>query len=379
MYILVGIFAIASLVSALLIPAKDFGGGEGPGGTPDGPIYNDSWTFNEWMKVSLEDLIEDVNASEMVDGAKALVVEELEILLTDVAAVKKKSEMITMVVSTMRNVDDIVDNYNTYFVLNQELRITQHKTAKLLAESLDVIDVELGSVEDVLFAEKFAKISGDLVGTNETLEDYKSSISDFSGNLQYALNSTKGKLLYVDGETLYEESLILVEKLNAVVEDTSESFTFAKAKENCSVIFKDTQALFLDALYEQAKNLEIENYVVEDLQQIFKIATGDMPDLSNKPYASSADGGGDSGELGSGGGYAGEDPETIYRSDAMIYNPKTQEYVPYGEVYDTYKALIAEQIIQGEISEDIKKIIEAYFKYLEYVEDSDNAGQGTSN
>ena len=376
-YILVGLISITSLISAFLIPVKDFGNNTNPGDNPNGPVYNDTWEFNEWMKVSLENLIQSVEDSDMVRGAKALVVEELQALLTEIAPIKKKSEMTTRVVSTMRSVDEIVDNHNTYFILHQELRITQHKTANLLAEALDAIDVQLGVVEDGVFNENFIKISNDLLGENTTLEDYKNTISNFSKNLLLAINVTQGKLLYADGEALYEENLALVEKLNAVVTKESESFTFVKAKEGIAEILNKAQSSFLDALYEQAKNLEIEHYVVEDLQQIFKIPTVDMPDLTNKRYASSAENGGNPEDFGGGGGYAGENPETLYRSDEMIYNPLTQEYVPYGEVYNAYKALIDEQILQGDIPEDIQKIIEIYFKYLEYQED--NGEKGLSN
>lgn len=371
-YIIVGVLAIASIVTALIIPSRKKE--VEPPSVNNIPAYNDSWEFSNWAKIRLENLIESVNESSVDADAKVLLVEELEGLLRNVASLKKKSEMIVAVVASMRNVDAIVDDYNTYFVIGQELRITQSNEAKLLAEAIEAVNEETAIFGEVEFTEDLTEVSSALISANESLDELKTLLADFCGKTQIALDVTATKLPYTDTDALYNGIEDLAVSLKTLADDQTQTLTYGGAREQIVSTFEASRATLSDALIQQNKNWEIKSYIIAELQVIFEIPDGEMPDLSNVPYASSTeDGGDDDDDKVSGGGYDGSDPETVYRGNELIYDPEEQKHVVYGELYDRYNTTINEMIMRGEVPEDLKAIIEEYFKYLDYSEQTESS------
>ena len=97
--------------------------------------------------------------------------------------------------------------------------------------------------------------------------------------------------------------------------------------------------------------------------QIFGITKDDLPKdpNDNKVDTEYGDDKDDDKEVGEGGYGSGE---TVYGSDDIVLDPITGEHVKYGDLINTYYAMVTEALTSGEVSEEVEQLINQYFSHL---------------
>ena len=354
MYALAGLLASAAIVSAMLVPKKTIPI-EGPEPTPD-PGYNQ--TDKEWDLLALENLIKEVKDSDMQEAAKKPVVTRLERLLEDLKATDKANVMRTHVLQTMRDVDNAVEEVNTYRALAESI----NKWSSL--SSVRNFSVGLVSCEQLIFSEYMTKVRAGI----EKAEKVDEEVKTFYLGIRTGL--TNGTIAETD--MLYEKIHAFTDSLETYATEYGRYMDDKKVKEleRCFGSATEEIGILLD---EQKINGDVRDYVINRLKEIFQITDAEMQSLELKsekpleiiiPEEDEKEG-----EEGNDGGMG--DGNTLSGSDDVIYDPNYQTdlgevggYVEYNNVINEYYAVISNLIYEGEIPEDMAQYIEDYFSRL---------------
>ena len=145
-----------------------------------------------------------------------------------------------------------------------------------------------------------------------------------------------------------------------------ESYTLKWGSDNFEDAIEAAHVQMAKAMAAQRYDADMGVYVETQLLEIFGLSASDLPG-SEQGNAQGPQTPGDyedddddqtisDGGLGSG--------ELIVGSQDVIYDPVRDEYVKYSEVIDRYNAIFLESKIDGLLSEETEKLIEAYFTAL---------------
>lgn len=329
--------ALIMLVVAILTPMKVIQ----PVGEEDPP-----YTLTDYDKTRLEQLIENVKASDMEIEPKLLIVEDLEGLLQALQTVEYKREMKALVVTVIADTARLEKTVNTYDEIYVAFSASENEQVKSLANVIGLVNVEK-------LDEEWNTRRDSFIGENA------------SGLTAYekALNTA----LFAVETTRMDDALMGALKAFVTALQTANASTGLTADEKQAQVdaaFYTVSQSSGVALLQQYDNKQTADMVVAELMDIFGITAGDLPSdvLQNGVAGPSGDTPmPDNDQIHSGGGGEGE---IVYGSNDTIYYPEGEKYVSYGEVLTEFRDKAYELIDSGEISEELAKQIRAYFAGL---------------
>ena len=331
------VIACGAMVATMLIPVGAFD-------TPEA-IEDPAYNLTAWQEQALKDLIKEVQESDMEVSPKEKVVNELNSLLGKMKSINKESEMKAAVLSTIQKVDSIVDGHNTYRIVAEKLMASEHATVKEMGGYLK----GLNSIA----------LSEYLDQTKEGLIADPTAIVPLSS----ALDASTDGMLVSSNDGFF----LALEKLHASLGKAASITDAAEREAALNTAFSDVlQDLNLPLLCQYA-NERVGHNTIRRLMEIFGISESELPAGTlpekdpSKGDDSSFDDGKDDDKNNSGGIGSGD---MLYASNDTIYYPGDNVYTEYGKVINEYYAKIAEKIVDGNISDEMKEILSDYYAIL---------------
>lgn len=346
-YAVIGALALATFAASLIVPAVEHISVDPP------------FDLSNWQKLSLENLIEYVEESDMVAGAKTYTVEQLEDLILALDNAEKESVMKTHVIQAIVNVDQKVDEVNSYGKIRASLGDTGDNDLIKLANAVK-------SLQDAASVQAFEEVRPLFVYTTFT-----DTVTAFNGKAAAAL-SVSG---YDNTDALYASIVAFMNELktlsDGIAEHTEETLDVAlNGEHGVGGVFTSFAVEAHDALTKQKVNRRVSDYVITELMEVFEISADELPDLGEEELDYKVEeGDGDEDEAPPEDGGIG-DGKTEYGSNDVIYDNE-EGYVEYGTVLDKYFAQMNEQLLNGTLPKEVEEFIRDYFEALYGSEQTD--------
>ncbi|MBE6618869.1 MAG: hypothetical protein E7626_03670 [Ruminococcaceae bacterium] len=341
-HLIMPVLAAAMLVTALLFPTYK----EVPPTLDSDPAFE----LSAWQEQALKDLIEEVKKSDMEASPRNAVVSELEALLSELRTVKKVSLMKASVIGAIKDINEAVDSHNSYIRISEELSKSNVENVKKLGSAVRTLSA-------IALGDTFTQIRNTFPTGSDTEKIFSMALEirsalALSGKssddpLYAALDTFAGTLL-----TAISNDDTVSEKVGS---DLDSAFTASGEAVSSAFILQYT-------------NERVGDNATVRLMQIFGISESELPEESRPGNSSTKDDEGDytpdddDDDTLHSGGYGSGD--MIYGSDDMIYDPELGKYVSYGEVINKYYAKISEQILDGNLSEELEQLLGDYFASL---------------
>ena len=311
------------------------------------PVFN----ITQWQILRMQNLIEYVNSSDMVETAKTYTVDQLEGLIL-VLGDTTESVKISRVVKVIVDVDGKIDRVNSYAAIRNALGETGTKELVYCANAFQTLQ---NSSSVAAFA--------DLRGTFG-YSTFTNQVSAFSLNVGIALldcgyDSTDG--LYASIETFVNA----LETLSKDIENHTEETLDAALNGNGGIggLFTDFAEDAHTAIARQKINRQVFDYMKAELMEIFSISEDDIPDLGDEELEYQIDGEGEDDKDELPPQYAGPGSGGKKYGDEILFDPDSG-YVNYGEVWNKYEGKMDQLLDDPNIPEEIKEKIEKYFNSL---------------
>ncbi len=337
------VLACACMAVTIVVPAQ---------GSSEPPVDESGWYLSVYDEQKLKNLIEYVETSGMLEEPKAEIVTELNDLLTDLKAIKKKVIMQETVIESITDIHEIAKVCYTHTDIVSALRGSLSSDVQALGNTVSALaDSTLKTDMEALLT----KLNGEGKGA---------FASAFGSDLQTALANS--------GVT--EDNAIL-QALTGFAADlltVQDSFTELKLQE----LVKRNEDALAAAIKQPGTDVNVEKYTINRLMTIFSIAGTDIPQDILSSFADGQIGGGmdssgeDSGDKSHGTGGAGRG-EMVYGSDDEIYDPTLDAQVTYGEVLLGYQSIILDLITDGDIPSDLEQMLSDYLAILARPEEAE--------
>ena len=309
-----------------------------------------AFELSAWQEQALKDLIEEVKKSDMEASPRNAVVSELEALLSELRTVKKVSLMKASVIGAIKDINEAVDSHNSYIRISEELSKSNVENVKKLGSAVRTLSA-------IALGDTFTQIRTTFPTGSDT-----EKIFSMAFEIRYALALSKKSSddpLYAALDTFAGTLLAAISNDDTVSEKVGSDLDSA---------FTASGEAVSSAFILQYTNERVGDNATARLMQIFGISESELPEESRPGNSSTKDDEGDytpdddDDDTLHSGGYGSGD--MIYGSDDMIYDPELGKYVSYGEVINKYYAKISEQILDGNLSEELEQLLGDYFASL---------------
>ncbi|MDE6597309.1 MAG: hypothetical protein K2K60_01555 [Clostridia bacterium] len=328
----------------------------------------------------VEQLIGDINESELSDGVKASTVSVLRNLLANLEGEHTERSRKAAVVASISFIDTSVTSENTYKKICTEL--IKQEPLKVVSDTV-VDGITMFKADGTILS--YQKVKDEA----EVIPDYVFSL--FNKTFVTAENSLREtlKISKDDGfaeklteyDTAFENALTNSESytggllsslksfksaLGEVLEKSGQSFAEATLQNDLNAGFANFVQTFSAAVSNESYNCLMAEYIRNRLAKIFNVPLTDLPSLRYGVEGGSAGIGAPedpneekkdpSGGMGEGG--------LIYGSDDEIYDHELGKRVKYGEVINKYYGDVLNLILEGNLSEEYATALDNYFSLL---------------
>ena len=341
---LIFVLTCAVMVTGIVIPAKT---------TEIPPVPETPFEISQWQLGALELLIEEVRYSDVDENMKNEMVTELERLLSVLKQTKTQRKMRDEVVASIVAVDLIAENTNTYKKIAVALDGGENPELKRVAAAVL-------SLSGIGFGERLADMRSVFTG-----DQYKPQLNSFASEASALLPNAKVAAEDALYSALSQYFLDMAMIYGYTGEQTNENAIQALIDKAFSAASDSVGA----ALSAQYANKTLRDRVIEKLIEIFAIPQEEIPELLGdilpKLSSGAEDESGKDKENENTGGYGSG--ENKFGSNDIIYHPFGEgggAYIEYGEALDEYYKKIEELLLDGNLSEETKKIIIDYFARL---------------
>ena len=343
------------------------------GGDDDQPF-----ALSNMQRTGLNELIANVESSEMQEEYKALIAAELRTLLSDLESVTKMSVMRSELAESMAYILEVTCNSSSTAEILDALWKNGNFYMKHLAFALNTSDWEKDK-EWGIFAEKLSGYESVLCGggtdggepltPEESFLKLKGAIDSSAVNIPLAIGSSGIK--EDDALRTALKRLATADepeaKGYAVLNDMIETQSYEESKESLKKTLDAFSPQIFTALGMNKKNADVGEYAITKLSTLFLVPAPEFERPDFVKYNQTID---DSGKednnndenSGSEGGGVGEG--SVFGSNDLVLDPITGEYVEYGTLLDKYYAVVFEKLQNGSYSDEQKKMIENYFALL---------------
>ena len=339
------VLACACLTVAIMTPVK---AAEPIPEEPEPPFE-----LSSWQEAALAELIEEVKKSDMETAPKQSVVAELEVLLDSLRVTSTESDMKAMVITVISNLNSIIRKHNSANIFSPCMSASEHADVVSLSMAMDMLNgLELQeALENAREALRVEEVA-------EPLKAYADALADMMDKAK--------KNRVPENDPFYVEVGAFVHTLNEIHRQLEE-YTRDWAQTQLDNAFSYASEQLSEALFVQFTNKDVKDMAVARLMEIFNISEDELPaeekvQLPNMGNDSEDGENRDEEEHGNQG--APGDAEVLFGSDDKIFDPRTNEYVTYGDIINDYYASVSEKIIDGQIPDTLEQFITDYFATL---------------
>ncbi|MDE7086702.1 MAG: hypothetical protein K2O67_00750 [Clostridia bacterium] len=374
-FLFIPVIAVAMLFCGIFVPANKSGA-------------NAPYDITLVQKTALTTLINETKSSDLEENLKASTVDTLNELLNGLESAQTQGVMRKAVISAVSIIDNLAANANSYLKIVSALRgddelvilanyinygatfflgntssefaVTSFETVKSYAASADgQITALLDSWKEGFNTKLHDSANADVLLTvtkaAEVIESYSNKIKTQLARTPYS----KG------GDALANALYAFTEDLDKLVSSAKTSGeNLGTANYNGSILGACTnfENACVEPLCVQSYNCTMDLYIRHALAKIFGISMsefGDSPALAVPPTEST-------GKPGSSQGGANPGEEIEYAGNDLVLDKDTGELVPYGQLYDKYRALVDDYITDTEnpCPEELAIYIRQYFQLL---------------
>ena len=348
----VGLFAGAVTVAAL-------------GGKPEDTQAADNYTYTR-----LRNLVGTVQNSSLDEVPKAIVLEQLNLVIESVYDVEKQEgipltydERVTIVSQAVVNIDAAIDTV----VTGEPIGNSMYELC------VDLTLYELGiHIRALSGGTAYSTMAAwNIVLDDDNFNSYDAAtvakaISEYAAQMVVALSASSVSA----DDALYTILAGLASELGDAANTPAAADDASDAKAAILSAARDAVGKYAPPLrlelQAQSADRQLDWTIYNELQDIFEIADEDMPDIGevyeDTVPGQEGDGGKEDEDDPSGGGAGRGD--ALYGSDSLIYDYTTGEQVQYGEVFDRYNSIIVSLINDGRIDEKYIEMINAYLNAL---------------
>lgn len=371
-YAFVPVMAIAVGVCAVVVPAKKV------------TVYQPAFTLSATQRTALNNLVSDVNDSELTPALKTVTTSALTDMLGKLEKATLQSEMKQIVITSIRSIDFIISGANSYLPVYEALKgeelskpfavcvaecVTYYKnTMSSVIKTLDgvntQIDVSDGITSSMLdewqatFKKSFSATTEEGVTTG-----LMTSVQMAQKAGEYSSAFKSGLLAC----TFTGEGDALISAISAFADDVVTVSSDWGAEGYLTQLELKAEAFITpaveDALSVQTYSCLMDEFVRNRTAEIMGVKLSEIGDnTSVAPDISDSEGEGDGGTQGGGYGSGG----IIYAGDDMVLDPDSGELVSYGTLMARYRAKIRERISEyeaviGDESSTAEEIAEAKY------------------
>lgn len=352
-FIFIPVVAIAVGVCSIVVPAKKE------------TVYLPPFTLSAAQRLALNNLVEDVNESEMAEGLKTTTTATITNLITTLEQTTLQSEMKKAVISSVKAVDLIISSANSYLPVYEAFKGNEYtkpfatsivngvayykNTVATVIKSLDGVKTQIEASQSVIastladwqktFKNSFynKNESGELTSiftVAQMIEKVGNYSSSFKAGLQACTYSAEDSLIVA--LSAFADDMLTVDSAWG-----SESYLNELNTKAGNFI---TPAV-ADSLYAQTYNCLMDEFIRNRTAEIMGVKISEIGD--NDLVVPNVTDSGDNGDGGTqGGGWGSGDIN--YGSDDMVLDPDSGELVSYGTLMARYRAKIKERISEYE-------------------------------
>ncbi|MDE6505092.1 MAG: hypothetical protein K2L42_04400 [Clostridia bacterium] len=362
-YAVIPVLALALFITAVVIPQK------APQQQPEKPFE-----YSERQKAAVARLIEDVGNTSLSDTDKSSVTAMLRTMSENLESIKKEKEMKAAVISAIAFIDVILYTSNSFD--NVAFAIGGDEKTEFLSSAITdgvlfykASSVTVTTLEQVKTMESgLVNSVGEKVDTamDVFVQQYDVTIAD---GLETVLKEINEVISAVSSDKVADETdavRVSVEKFHTVMSGLAEHLAThndetaqAAVRENISAYKNE----LVPALVPQSYRCIADEFVRRRTAQIFDINSGELPrqnsgvqELDDRGDETDNPDGTENGGSGKG--------DVVFGSSEYVYDPDTGELVPYGKYINIYYASMTEQLLNGELPENLKEAIKQYFSIL---------------
>ncbi|MGN0807873.1 MAG: hypothetical protein ACI4MN_05465 [Candidatus Coproplasma sp.] len=352
-FIFIPVIAIAIACVSIIIPAKKT------------TVILPGFTLSENQRRAVNELIEDVNSSDMTDGLKLATTTALSDMLEKLEDTTLQSKMKSTVISTIKGIDIIIADTNSYLPMYKTLKdneytksfaisvaqgVAYYKSINTVAiKSLDSVERQnessynyivsvLGEwkdgVKDTFYHTEEGSTSAEMFTKQEMVERVNAYSNAFKEGLAKVEFGGQNDLLLTSVAAFSDDILTVDSNYGA------ESYLNAVYAICSSFVSPDVE----DAVSTQTYSCLMDEFIRNRTAEIFGLKSSDIGSNSNVVPdiidSGGSSGGGTSGGWGDGGIDLG--------SNDLVYDPDTNTFVEYGTLLARYRNKINERIAQFE-------------------------------
>lgn len=335
------------------------------------PIYD----MTQTQRTALLTLIRDVEESELDEGAKPAVLDELNGLLEKLEEEILQSEMKEYVISSVRAIDDLIaavtDYTKVYAVLDGDEKLSPLSDAivdgtlfykaggadvQAMATVVAMAEVAPQEIYDILtewstqFTSAYAE-SG--------IAQIKSGISDYASSLYGVLVENNADAPAEGTSALFDALRSYITELIKLSAADTTGLSDAAYRSDLAVKCSAMVDGVTDVLCGQSYSCMMDDYIRNSLARIFGLSRAEIG--SNEQVVPDDDGSTEEPPPGDDGW---SDGDIEYGSDDLVLDPDTLEMVPYGQLIDKYKGVVDEMIASGATPEELILYLNRYFDSL---------------
>ena len=335
------------------------------------PEEVEPFALTELQAAGLDELIRYVEGSALEEEYRVPMVEELRDLLAKLRVIDTKPEMVEAMTLSMAHLTEITYESSTATEMLNAIWDSGDVNFRYLAKVLEGGNKSTADWGD--FAEKLTEYIGILMGDNETAEDavkgvakLKWAIDSMSTRLDMVLDTSglsDGDEMYRAVKSIFDHQLLGLRNVRLQIDYLDDDGARETLTQSFNLMSEDIFA----AVNLNRTNAAVGEYAMTRLASLFGVP---LPEFERPEFVKknlSVDGGSgsdqkDDDKNGVHGGGLGEG--ATFGSDDMVLNPLTGEYVTYGELVNTYNAIMFEKLEGNLYTEEQKQMIKKYFDLL---------------
>lgn len=356
------------------------------------PINPDAFEISELQEVSLKQLISEVKQSDLKEPVKTSVTGSLENLLGEIKTTTQGAAMRAKVIATVKSVDEAVVAANTYrdialalnenraelnaFTLSLTNAAASYKTQSKLLKIEDVR--KIADASEVNIQTALQEYTNPYVASFDSLtteNEIGLTLAVFCTPFNASLGDTEMQEKYKD-DALY----IAMGELSSGLSDSAYNYIWipvSALKQNIQTAFSTYVVSAAKALLPQVYNCMMDEFIRNNLSEIFSIPLTQFPDTSLVlPDTETGSEGGEEDGSNQGGAVEGD----VSGKGDLIFDPLDAKFKGYGAVLSSYMSTMLNYINDPELSQhlsaDVIEYVRAYFAALQENPDLSSSSGG---
>lgn len=352
-YAFIPVLAAGIALAGALVPARKT------------TVYVPPFSLTASQEAALNNLINDVEGSDLTETVRSYSAESLRTLLSNLKETDTQSEMKRLVIATVRGIDTVIANSNSYVFIYNQFKLDEYTMPFANAAAGGVTYYKVNPVSEIStmdavarkystcvdeiewamadWVEDFVKTFNKETETENAPEELMTvpEMKTLAGNYSQAFASGLEKVAFHDAEDALCAAIAEF-AVNIDVKVISGMGAENFKSEIESVCNKFAAYGCADALCVQSYACIMDEYIRNELARIFGLSVSDFgSNASVAPDIDDTQNGGDDDPSNSGGDGKGD---LIYGGNDTVLDPDSGELVKYSDLLTDYENKIQERI-----------------------------------